>query len=91
MDYGMLPLEIRDVTGYVYPPIAQGEYRRQTASSMMFSAKYYSNGQLNDDYGPVQQYKAVNQFDNRHRLLNSIIEDGTDYPFIINMRLEYPD
>ena len=91
IDYGMLPLEIRDVTGHVYPSIAQGEYRRQTASSMIFSARSYDNGHLLNEHGPVQQYKAVNQFDNRHRLINSIIEDGTDYPFIINMRLEYPD
>jgi hypothetical protein len=88
----LVSLEVRDVTGYIYHPlIADGEYRQQTVSSMIVSRRRYSNGNLVSNTGPEQQYEAVIQFDNRHRLVTSIFENARFPVGIFYMRLEYPD
>jgi hypothetical protein len=90
LDYGLIPLELRDVTGYAYPPFGFGEYRKQTLSTLTSTTKQYSNGNLEFDNGPKVIYRAINQFDNRHRLVNSIIDDGDADSNVINMTLVYP-
>ncbi len=88
----LVSLDVRDVTGYTYfPPIADGAYREQTVSSMVVSRRRYINGNPVSITNAVEQYDAVNQFDNRQRLVTSIIKYAPYYPYKIDMRLEYPD
>lgn len=89
MDCGQVTLEIRDVTGYVYPPYGQFEYHQQTLKSIIYSKIQYLNGNVYADDGPRQIYRADNVFDNRQRLTRSVIDDGTAY-FTINMSIAYP-